>query len=536
MLKKILLIFCFLMLCFGIFIVNSNLQNNLDNINVLDNIDSYDSENSDIKEIFLTLTQVDKNTKNYAKSFNELNHNIDDNLFMDVLFQEGKDGSVRTGYYGYSIEDANGILKLNEKNSYKIELNESIGLWQGMKTFYLNKHNNDNLKIRSKLSLDLYKFISDFTIPKTQLVQLYIKDNSSVNNQQTFVDYGLYTIVEDIDKDFLIKNNLDTNGWLYEANSFEFFQYEDNIRAIDDEEFAKKEFKKILNIEGNEDHTKLIDMLDSLNNEDIPIDMIIEKYFDEENYLTWLAFNILIGNIENNNSDFYLYSGSDSDKWYFISGDCFNSLGIYESLPWQEGVSNYWNAKLHNRYLKEENNISKLTDKIEEISIILTNELILDLLDSYKPLISYYLINTPDNLTSLNSLSLIEEECIYLSKYIEQSKDIYYQSLEKPMPVYMHKPLNYGEKVFFEWDDSYDFQEDNIKYSIEISTSPSFNNIIFAMNDITDNKQIIEGLSTGHYFWRLKIEDSKGNTQLPFDFYIDSLGKYYFGVQDFFIN
>lgn len=545
MFKKFLLIFCLILLCIVIFIIylNMDFSQDVDNISI-----SNETSGEDFKEVYLTIMPAKDNITGYANSFYELNSNIDEKLVMEVLFQEGEGGLVKTGFYGYSLNDANGTLKLagdniQIHNSYKIKLDDSLGLWQGMDVFYLNKYIYDNLKIRTKLSSDLFEMVSDFANPKTEFVHVYIKDNSVVNNQQEFIDYGLYTVVENIDRDFLINYGLDSNGWVYEANNFEFLRYQDNIRSIDDSNFSKTEFEEILEIEGNEEHSKLIDMLNIVNNTDFPINQIFDQYFDEDNYLTWLAFNILIGNIESRNSDYYLYSGMYSDKWFFIIGDYTDSFGSFEKSdnpylvvsPWQEGISNYWGVQLHKRYLQIEENRDKLSDKIEKLSSVLSSDLILDLLESYRPLIKDLLTQYPDSLTSLNTLELIDEEFKYLSQYIEQNKEIYYLSLDKPMPVNMFNPQNYGGYILFTWSDSYDFQGDIIQYTLDISTSIEFDNIVYH-EEIKDNKLIIEGLESGHYYWRLRVEDSMGNIQVPFDSYIDNRGKYYFGIQEFFIN
>ena len=48
---------------------------------------------------------------------------------------------------------------------------------------------------------------------------------------------------------------------------------------------------------------------------------VFAKYFDEENYFTWLAFQMLTGNTDTTSQNFLLYSPQNSQKWYFISWD-----------------------------------------------------------------------------------------------------------------------------------------------------------------------------------------------------------------------
>ena len=42
---------------------------------------------------------------------------------------------------------------------------------------------------------------------------------------------------------------------------------------------------------------------------------------DEENIVYWMAFQILMGNVDTQNRNVYLYSPLNSDIWYFIAWD-----------------------------------------------------------------------------------------------------------------------------------------------------------------------------------------------------------------------
>ena len=62
---------------------------------------------------------------------------------------------------------------------------------------------------------------------RTSFVHLYVKDETSDNPSGKFEDYGLYTQVEQINKNYLKDHGLDENANLYKPNFFEFFRYED---------------------------------------------------------------------------------------------------------------------------------------------------------------------------------------------------------------------------------------------------------------------------------------------------------------------
>ena len=102
----------------------------------------------------------------------------------------------------------------------------------------------------------------------------------------------MYTQVEQLNKTALEAHGLQKNGQLYKVNYFEFYRYEDTIMTEDTPGFDLSKFEERLEIKGDHDHTKLIQMLDDLNNYSIPVSDVLKQHFDEENLLYWMAFQI----------------------------------------------------------------------------------------------------------------------------------------------------------------------------------------------------------------------------------------------------
>ena len=143
---------------------------------------------------------------------------------------------------------------------------------------------------------------------RTQFVHLYVKDLTD-SASGVFEDYGLYTQVEQLNKTALKAHGVDPNGQLYKINSFEFYRYEDVIRLTTDPAYDQTAFEKHLEIKGNSDHSKLIKMLDVLNDESSSMDdELFVTYFDKENIAYWMAFQLLTGNTDTQNRNVYLYS------------------------------------------------------------------------------------------------------------------------------------------------------------------------------------------------------------------------------------
>ena len=91
-----------------------------------------------------------------------------------------------------------------------------------------------------------------------------------------------------MNKTALKTHGLDSKGQLYKVNFFEFYREEDVIKTTDDPGYNQEAFEERLEIKGDSDHTKLIHMLDAVNDYSIPINQVLEQYFDEEiSYIGW---------------------------------------------------------------------------------------------------------------------------------------------------------------------------------------------------------------------------------------------------------
>ncbi len=507
-------------------------------------------DNTDVKELYITVLNPKGNGKKYNYTLEQVNNNYVGDLNVEeplvrVIFQEGKDQVIGKSDYGYGMSEYNGTMELRgqssrlaELKSYKIELNKNAP-WDGYQTVNLNKHPYDDVRIRNKLSFDLIKDIPDITSLKTQFVHLFVKDYSEGDYSATFKDYGLYTQIERIDRDYLENHGLDRAGNLYKVENFEFYRYEDEIKLSDDIDYNEDDFEDILEIKNGDDHSKLIEMLDDVNNEYMHINTVINKHFDRNNLLTWLSINILTDNIDTASRNYFLYSPSDSDTWYFLPWDYDKGLGAYSDRRgmWQRGVSNYFGNVLIRRFLENSTNFQDLSKKVDEIYKIMNREKVENLVEQYEPIALEYLSREPDNLNGFVDIEEVKEEFDELPSQIDKNYRDYYESIQKPLPVFIGTPFLYGNYIQFDWSPSYDFQGDKIFYTLEISDSVSFDNIIISKTNIRDPELIIDRLPAGHYFCRVFTDDEKGNRMGAFDIYIDAENNIYgYGMKDFYVT
>ena len=362
---------------------------------------------------------------------------------------------------------------------------------------------------------------------RTQFVHLYVKDLTEGDADAQFVDYGLYTQVEQVNKTYLRNHGLDEFGQLYKATMFEFLQY-DALKLKDDPEYDQEAFEQVLEIKGDDDHTKIITMLNDLNNFSIPIEDILDKYFDEENYFTWFAFQILTGNTDTTSQNFYLYSPHNGNKWYFISWDNDGAWRFEEDIAFKNvssgynytrGVSNYWGATLHQRVLKSAACREKLNAKIEELRKELTKERIESLVSLYSPITSQYISSVPDVIYAPQTLQGFNQILEMIPNEIEHNYEMYKISLESPMPFYIAEPTFTNDKTIFRWDSSYDFDGEDITYKFELARDYTFANIIDTQENLQVAQAFTAKLEPGQYFIRVTSKNSSGMTQTAMEQY-----------------
>jgi spore coat protein H len=377
---------------------------------------------------------------------------------------------------------------------------------------------------------------------RTQYVRLFVRDETTDPPKIAFVDYGLYTQVEQVNRAYLRNHYLDPDGQLYKATFFEFFRYPDQIRLADDPLYDELAFSRILEIKGNKDHTKLIQMLDDVNNTSIPIEQTFEKHFNKENYFTWMAFNILMGNLDTQSQNFMLYSPRNGSKWYFLPWDYDGDLGrqwqdqFFPYDKFEYGVANYWGVPLHNRVLKVARYREMLDRKVNELMKFLTPDRLNGMLNSYRKVTDVFALQMPDLYYLRGGVANYERTYETLPDEIRINYDLYRESLESPMPYFLDTPKASGTKLVFNWGESYDFNAQNITYQLQVAKDWKFEEVIFTQKLMDQHSTEIDMLAPGTYFWMVTSTNENGKTQYPFNVYIDADGQPHSGMKYLFIT
>lgn len=433
----------------------------------------------------------------------------------------------------------------NLVKNYKIKLTEAGDRIFGHDSLNINKHFQDTTRGINKTCMDIMQFLpQDFVSLNTKYVHLYIMDVDTSGETTEFQDQGIYTFIEQPNKDFLTNHGLDPNGSIYKPIAFEFLSYENEIKLEDDPLYDKETFESVIKPMVNPDHEKLRKMLDAVNDYSLDFTEVMNKYFDEDNYLTWMAFNILLGNMDTLAHNFLLYSPSGSEKWFMLPWDFDGSLVYHEVTNMGRynyqtyGIHYYWSIPMHQRYFRIEGNLEKLNDRISELMETVTSEENITYIEEKTTeIMAGFFLESVDTQMEIENLLAkgysegerlsamenpneeyfkgVKEEISLWYKTIKNNYDRYFLNLENPTSGHVLGPYYENGEYVFRWEASYDFQNEIVTYDFVIASDPQLTNIIYEKKDLSVSIVTLDELPKGHLFYRYVAKDESGNTQYP---------------------
>ena len=529
----------------------------LNGVHLRDNPELYTVyDDSGVVTMYLTVSRGN-DSENTNHSWAEINHySVYDYEAMGVpryqvaaLLQVGDENGPLPGELGYGVEAPNATVQIrgqtssrNAQKNYKIELKKNKGSWRGQRAIALNKHMSEGLRFRNKMAYDLIKGIDQMMGLRTQFVHLYVKDLTD-NDTGAFVDYGLYTQVEQLNKTALKAHGLDSTGQLYKVNFFEFYRYEDAIKLTTDPTFDQAKFDSYLETKGSSDHSKLIEMLEKLNDESQPMEKLLETYFDVENIAYWMAFQLLTDNVDTQSRNMYLYSPQNLDTWYILDWDNDDMLRRKEhelirftdAESWEWGISNYWGNVLFRRCLQTASYREALDTAVQELHDYLNADRIEEMTAHYRTITEQYIWQMPD----MEHLPLTRTQYDMVAKAlpeeIEENYQQYPEGYHYPMPFYIGTPSLQNGVLQLSWDTSYDFNAEDISYTVELARDYQFRQMVYREEHVVLPLTQTAAPAAGQYFIRVRATNASGYTQDAFDYYVIDSGKVY-GVKCFYIQ
>jgi len=157
--------------------------------------------------------------------------------------------------------------------------------------------------------------------PRADYARLYINDEY----------YGLFSQVEQIDKRFLHRLGIEMHGNLYKPHY-------GNLGLEENDWWYDQHYPKKTNRQsGHEDLVAFIELINYTPDEQFP--EAIAEVLDVNEWLDWYAVNILIGNFEMLEKNYYIYHDFSTDRWIILPWDVDLSLGPRTWWPRERATS-----------------------------------------------------------------------------------------------------------------------------------------------------------------------------------------------------
>ena len=454
----------------------------------------------------------------------------------EAILQIGDETGPLPEELGYTALAPNATVKVRGQSSsyysqknYKISLKKDKGSWRDQTVINLNKHQQEGMRFRNKFAFDLLKTIPQTTSCRTQFVHLYVCDQTQDGTNAVFEDYGLYTQVEQLNKTYLRNHDMDRYGQLYKVESFEYYRYPEALKLKTDPTYDEVAFNEVLESKGNDDHTKLLAMLDEVNDYATPIEDTLAKRFDVENLVYWMAFHMLVGNYDVQSRNAFLYSPQNVEKFFVLSWDNDGCLfrkewevrERLEGMEWERGVSNYWGMVLFNRALRLPDFRAALDVAVEDLlANYLGQERLEEMVRGYRAVVEPYVYTQPDMLSAPLSAEQYNEVAQAISGEVQLNYEDYRASLEKSLPFYIATPVLEDGTLSMGWDASYDFDGEMISYRATLARDPDFADVLTMEEDLVVPQLSVEDPGEGQYFLKVEATNASGYTQVAFDTYV----------------
>ena len=249
------------------------------------------------------------------------NNSVDPNTGVptDVPYLQGTfsfDGevmdSVGLRQKGFSSYFASNDLK----KSFKVDLNEFVSgqNFDGIKKFNLSNGVGDPALQRDVICYDLMRK-AGINAPRTAHAKVYLNDEY----------WGIYVIIEQVDKTFLNANFADGNGNLYKNIGWSELKY----LGDNPDDYAES-----IALRTNEDtpdwsdYTELVKVINQTPQSQFKEE--IEKVFNVDYYLRVLAIDVMTNNWDSyieHGRNFYLYHEPSSSQFFWIPWDYNLAMG-----------------------------------------------------------------------------------------------------------------------------------------------------------------------------------------------------------------
>ncbi|MEJ6808324.1 MAG: CotH kinase family protein [Saprospiraceae bacterium] len=267
-------------------------------------------DDSYVHEVRITIDNVDfwsELSQNYQNNYPDLPY---------TMASASIDGEVTDSVGIRQKGFASHFGSQGDKKSMKIDFNHFVDgkKYDGLKKINLNNGFGDPAIQRDKLCYNIMNK-AGVDAPRTSYARIYLNDQY----------WGLYLLVEQVDRTFLKDNFGNSNGNLFKNVGNSELEWMGQDTSQYQQIF---ELKTDPNVEAWENFAELMDVLNNTGDGDFKEE--ISKIFDVDLYLKVLAVDVATGNWDSyieHGRNFYMYQDAGSRKFNWIPWDYNFALG-----------------------------------------------------------------------------------------------------------------------------------------------------------------------------------------------------------------
>jgi len=371
------------------------------------------------------------------------------------------------------------------QKSFRVKLEKRVARWRGERRLQLNKHHFDRSRIRNKVSFDLMSALPELPSSRTQFVNLWIDDGRGP------VDHGLFTHVEAAGKEFLENRAWHPEDRIYKSESFRFSAADLEAVAVDDEGEPKdlERFERRLEIETGKDHSRLVSMLQALDDPEQDFATVFERHFDADNVLAWVTVNFLLGQKDATTHNFYLYNPVDSETFYFMPWDYDATFYIETELADDGFTEDQLEDRLSYGYARGAKSVLldnfyrlpgthdavlALADRLRAVE--LSDETLARVIGDRARVARPFVMRSPDDefVPNIDSVARYDDVIRQLPTYVAANAASLRNDFGIPLPPVLQPPVTEGETTVFAWRPAFDVTGHTLTYDLEVSTSGDF--------------------------------------------------------------
>lgn len=444
------------------------------------------------------------------------------------------------------VRQRGGWTRLNPIKSFRVKLDKNGPKWNGERRIQLIKTFDDPIRMKHKISYDLFTEINKLPSMRARYVRLTVEDKGQFNFAENpsytplgsykETDMGLYLQVEYFGKEYLERRNWLEDSRVYKPDHFDF-KWHTSAYALDADgkPINKDAFEAQLEIKSGKDHRPFVEMIQAVNNTSNDFSQVFDTYFDRENYINWLAVNILSNDWDSVQHNFYLYNPKGTKKFYWVPWDYDQAYNIDVTdangniidtppkPPFWYTHGFRWEHPMHRRFLEIAGNAEALKQKVTELrNTVFTNSNIRSKLQSYVA-IRPFVTNQPDNLwqyywqaTQAGRNAEFTRRLNELVANVADNYSKFLQYFDSPMPFWINRASQSAGLFRANWDDSVSLQGHVLRYDLSISSTPEFKagTIVRTVTGLTNTTYTSQlNLPSGKYYVKVISKNANNATK-----------------------